>query len=83
MQLIIGLVLGLIFFIVSIYAYTLGLKHGKALSNGNVPTININPIEAVKKHIEAKEEKKQADIVAQGWENIFSYDGTPQKEVEE
>jgi hypothetical protein len=82
MELIIGLVLGLIFFIATIKAYSLGLQHGKQISNGNTPKLELNPVTAIKQHIEAKAEKEQADMVSQGWENIFAYDGTPQKEVE-
>jgi hypothetical protein len=80
MELILGLSLGLVLFLCTIIAYTTGLKHGKMLGNAVVPKIEINPVKAVKQHIEAKEEKKQQDLAAEGWANILSYDGTPQVE---
>jgi len=81
MQLILGLSLGLIFFLCTIYAYTTGLKHGKQLSNNNIPQLNINPVKAYKEHKEEKEVKKEVDKYTQGWQNILAYTGDPQKEV--
>lgn len=83
MQLIIGLVIGLVLFLCSILIYFTGLKHGKALSNGNIPNLNLNPVSAVKKHIETKEEKKQIDLYEEGIKNIMSYTGELQRDGEE
>lgn len=77
-----AIALGLFFFIVCVKSYTLGLKHGKQLGNNNIPTVNLNPIKAYKEHKEAEEEKKEIDKFTEGWQNIFSYTGDPQKEGE-
>ena len=49
-------------FFMCIKAYTLGLKHGKQLSNGIVPKLELNPIkpiiEAIEQHKETKEQIK-------------------------
>jgi hypothetical protein len=79
---ILGLVLGLVLFLCCIISYTLGLKHGKQLSNNITPKLDINPVKAYKEHKEAKEEKKEIDKVAEGWQNILTYTGDPQKEGE-
>lgn len=71
-------------FFMCIKAYYLGFKHGKEVSKGNAPTLNINPVKAVKQHIQANEEKKKAEAEYEGWygENgIMNYD--PYKEVKE
>ena len=77
-----GIVLGLFFFIATIKAYTLGLKHGKQLGNATIPTMDINPVKAYTEHMQAKEEKKQHDFIEEGINNIMSYTGESQKEGE-
>ena len=52
---ILGLITGLVFFIATMTAYTVGLRHGKQLSNGNIPKVNLNPVKAI---VEAKEKKE-------------------------
>lgn len=59
MNTLIGLITGLVFFIATISAYTLGLKHGKQLSNGNIPKINLNPTKTI---VEVKENKAQKKL---------------------
>lgn len=76
---ILGIVLGLFFFISTIAAYTLGLKHGKQLGNREMPTINLNPVKAYTKHVEAKAEKTQQDLIDEGFKNIMSYTGEIQE----
>lgn len=64
MQYIAGLAVGLVFFICTIKAYTLGIGHGRQLANGNVPKVKLNPVRAVTEAIEqhtAKVEEKKAD----------------------
>lgn len=78
-NLVVGLVAGLILFLCSIKAYTLGIAHGKQLSQATVPKVNLNPVKAIQEAKTAKEEKKQADLIAEGWNNILSYTGEPQE----
>lgn len=55
-----GLGTGLVLFLCTIKAYTLGIKHSKQLDKGNIPTLNpIVPItEAITHH---KEDSKLKD----------------------
>jgi hypothetical protein len=80
MQLILGAVLGIVLFLCCLISYITGFKHCKAMSKGEVPKLNLNPVEAIKKHIEVKEEKKQVDKYTEEWNNLFSYTGDAQKE---
>jgi len=79
LYMIFGIALGLFFFIATIKAYTIGLKHGKQLANKEVPTINLNPIKAYTEHKEEKEAKTQQDLLEEGYQNIMNYDGNPQE----
>jgi hypothetical protein len=54
-------------------------KAWKTVRQGNIPNVNLNPVRAVQKHIEAIEEKKQMDLYEEGLRNIMSYTGEPQK----
>jgi dihydropteroate synthase len=69
MNILIGLLIGGLFFIATITAYTLGLKHGKQLSNAVIPQVNINPIKPIVEAIEQKKEEKEAEVLT----NIFEY----------
>ena len=81
-EIFIGLGAGLVLFLCTIKAYTLGLKHGKQLGNATIPTMDINPVKAYTEHMQAKEEKKQHDFIEEGINNIMSYTGESQKEGE-
>jgi hypothetical protein len=50
-------------FFMCIKAYTLGLKHGKQLSNAIIPQVNINPVKPIVEAIEQKKEEKQAEVL--------------------
>jgi hypothetical protein len=80
MDLFLSMIVGLCFFISTIKAYSVGIKHGKEIGKGIVPSINLNPAKAYKEHVEAKEEKKATDEYAEAWSNILSYTGDLQKE---
>lgn len=84
MDLLIELIIGLVLFFIFILSYftglNLGLKHGKELNNGNIPTLELNPIKAVKTHVESKKEKEESDLISQGLQNIMMYTGEPQDE---
>lgn len=76
----IGMAIGLCFYLSNIKAYTRGLQHGKDLDKGNVPSINLNPVQAVREYKKEVKEEQQADIISKGIENLFNYTGDPQKE---
>lgn len=69
-----GIVLGLCFFITTIKAYTLGLSHGKQLANGNMPRVDVNPVKSVIKAVENRAEKKEAEKIGDEIEEILGYD---------
>lgn len=62
-----GLILGLILFLCSIKAYTLGFKHGKDVKDSKTPQLNINPVKTFREHLEVKEDKKKVDLAQEGW----------------
>jgi len=59
MNIIIGLIVGLVFFACTLKAYCIGLQHSKQLSNGIIPTIELNPLKEVIEHFETKQEAKE------------------------
>lgn len=61
MNILIGLIVGLVFFIATITAYTLGLKHEKQLSNNQIPVVNLNPVKPIVEAIEQHTAKKEQD----------------------
>ena len=78
MEIAIGTLIGLILFIIPMWSYRLGLKDGLKIKEGK-------PIEQIKKPFKMpfKEPKKEDDLMMQGLQNIFSYDGTEQKVKED
>lgn len=70
---ILGIVLGLCFFIATISAYILGLKHGKQLSNGSIPTVNINPIKPIINAVEQQKQKREEKEIDKELADIFDY----------
>jgi hypothetical protein len=60
MNILIGLIIGLVFFIATITAYTIGLKHGKLLSNNLTPKIELNPLKPILQAVEQKKEEAKA-----------------------
>ena len=71
MQILLGLAIGLVFFIATIVAYSFGVKHGRIVKNDGIP--NVNPVKAVKVMQKKAEEEKKHDEIAQGLSNILSY----------
>ncbi len=69
----IGLILGAVLFLCSISAYIMGLKHGKELSKGNVPKIDINPVKPIIKIIDKHEEKKKTEELVDDLDIMMSY----------
>jgi hypothetical protein len=65
MEMLIGLITGLFLFICCLTAYTTGLRHGKTLSKGEVPKLELNPlkpiIRTVNQHKQAKEQEQAFD----------------------
>jgi hypothetical protein len=70
-NLIIGLVFGLVFFLCAIKAYTLGLQHGKQISNGTVPEVKINPVQAYKEVKTSFQNGKQAVTLTEELSDIM------------
>jgi len=77
-EILIGLGIGLVLFLCTIKAYTLGIKHGKQLISNSVPDVNLNPVKSFKQYVQDKETKKEDDLITEGLNNIFSYTGDPQ-----
>lgn len=61
MELIVGLCVGVVFFLCTISAYILGLGHGKQLGNNKVPVINLNPVKAIIEQAKGEKEEKKID----------------------
>jgi len=74
MELITGAILGLCFFMLSFWAYRRGIKDGIALNKGKAIQPIQTPIQAVKKHTEAKKADKKQQEESQGLQNIMNYD---------
>jgi hypothetical protein len=72
---VIGMGAGCVFFIACLKAYTIGLKHGKQITDKVIPQVNINPVEPIKAVINAKTENKQQELIEQGYANIMGYNG--------
>ena len=73
MELILGLLIGVINFIVMVVAYILGLNHGKQLINGIVPKLHLNPVSAIAKTIQQHKQGKEDKRDMEELEDIFSY----------
>lgn len=71
MDILIGLVIGLVFFSATITAYIIGIKHGRVVKADGVP--NINPVKAYKAVKADIQQSKQVDLFAEGLANILSY----------
>ena len=69
----IGLGVGLVFFLCTITAYTLGLRHGRELTKGNIPKLSINPIPSIVRAVEKREEKKKAKELGEELADVMSY----------
>lgn len=67
-----GLLIGLFLFICCIKAYTIGLKHSFELVKGNVPKLNLNPIQPLIKAVEEHNEQKEAEKAAEELTDIMS-----------
>lgn len=71
MNMLIGLLVGVAFFIATIKAYTLGIKHGKQLINKEVPIFKmpdtINPLVYAEKLKDNKEKKEVKSAIEEYW----------------
>ena len=77
MYLVIGLLAGVVFFVCTISAYVLGIKHGKSIKHGGVP--NLNPIKAHKEKKNQEVLKQEMDKFSEGLQNLLNF-GEPFKE---
>jgi hypothetical protein len=73
MDILIGLSLGLVLFLCTISAYITGVEHGRELSKGNVPKLNLNPVKAITKAVEQHKEEKKVDELTQELTTIMNY----------
>ena len=71
MEILIGLLVGLLFFGFTIGAYTIGVKHGKEIKSGGSPTIN--PVKIVEQKKAQKEAEQMANNLAQNISNLLNY----------
>ena len=69
----IGLSLGAAIFLCTITAYTLGLRHGRELTKGNIPKLSINPIPSIVRAVEKREEEKKAKELGEELADVMSY----------
>ena len=79
-NMLLGIFLGMFFFIATIKAYTIGLKHGKQLSNAIIPKIDLSPVKTFKEYQTTRKINKEHDLVQEGINNIASYDPYEVKE---
>lgn len=65
-----------IFGLMIMAAYSVGLRNGQRLSRKEeIPTPNLNPVTAINKHIEIKEEEKEQKELLEYLNAIENYDG--------
>ena len=76
---VIGIAAGCVFFIACLKAYTIGLKHGKQISDKVIPQVNINPVEPIKEVLKDKAADKQEELINQAYQNIMNYTGDVEK----
>lgn len=74
MELIIGALIGVCFFIVPIWSYRRGLKDGLALNKDKPIEPIKSPIQAVQQHIETKKADKKQQEELEGISAIMGYD---------
>lgn len=73
-----GVVLGLCFFIVPVWAYRRGLKDGLGINQGK----EIEPIRpSISTPFVQARDQHEMDKMMEGFNNIMTYTGDPQKEV--
>lgn len=72
MEYVLAAVLVIAFFM-CISAYALGLSHGKQLSEGRVPKVDLNPVRAVTKAVERHEKKQEEKKADNDLNEIMSY----------
>ena len=72
-ELIIGLCAGLVLFLCTIKAYTLGIRHGRELSKGIMPRLELSPIKPILKAVERVKEEKKAKELGEELADVMSY----------
>ena len=69
----IGLSLGMVLFLCTITAYTLGIRHGRELAKGIMPRLSINPVKPILKAVERVKEEKKAKELGEELADVMSY----------
>ena len=72
-MIIISLSIGALFFICTLSAYILGLRHGKTLASGNIPKLQLNPIQAIIERVDAKKEAEEAKKIEDELATVMGY----------
>jgi len=72
-ELLIGLSLGAVLFIATVTAYTLGLRHGRELTKGITPRLELNPIKPILKAVERVREEKKVKELGEELADVMSY----------
>lgn len=77
------IIAGVVFGLCLLFTYIAGLKQGLKLAQGKPPEQIIKPIQDIVANHAAKEATAETDRIIEGWNNIMSYTGEPQKPQEE
>lgn len=71
MEILIGLFIGIVFFIATISAYILGIKHKKQIDQGVIP--KINPVKVIMDNVEQYRAEKKQEESEEELADIMSY----------
>jgi hypothetical protein len=67
---------GVLLFLCLYLGFRTGLRLGMQAAKGQMPTkINLNPVAAVQKVVEEKQQAAVVNGLVQGWQNMQDYDG--------
>ena len=68
---------------VNVLCFVIGAKVGQAVSKGEeVKLPSVNPVEAVKEHINKREARVEQDKIEKIMQNIERYDGSPNGQID-
>jgi hypothetical protein len=73
MELIIGLCIGIVLFICCVKAYLMGLSHGKTISKGETPIMDINPIKTVINKVEQHKQSNEQDQMMDELDTLMNF----------
>ena len=77
MEIILGMLVGVIFGFSSVFFYLMGIRHQKGIKNGS--TVKLEPLKAITEPLKAKKEAKEQEERNAKFSNqvneLFAYDG--------